>query len=83
LSQCHDPKLVARAIEAAHVRFGRPEALPEPTLASLGIADLNPANILWDGDTCRLVDFEDGGLTAPAFELADHLEHIESTTRNI
>ena len=42
----------------------------------LGISDLNPANVLWDGETCRLVDFEDGGLTDPAYELTDHTEHL-------
>lgn len=42
------------------------------------IADLNPANVLWDGETCRLVDFEDGGLSEPSYELADHVEHIGS-----
>ena len=42
----------------------------------LGIADLNPANVLWDGERCRLVDFEDGGLSDPAYELADHVEHL-------
>jgi thiamine kinase-like enzyme len=43
---------------------------------SIGIADLTPANVLWDGYACRLVDFEDGGLTDPAYELADHVEHL-------
>jgi len=32
--------------------------------------------VLWDGVECRLVDFEDGGLTDPAFELADHVEQL-------
>jgi thiamine kinase-like enzyme len=45
-------------------------------LVALGISDLNPANVLWDGEACRLVDFEDGGLTDPAYELADHTEHL-------
>ncbi len=34
--------------------------------------------MLWDGERCRLVDFEDGGLSDPAYELADHVEHIAS-----
>jgi len=34
------------------------DVLPEPQLVALGIADLNPANVLWDGQRCRLVDFE-------------------------
>lgn len=76
LSVCRDPSVVAESIDAAHGWLELPNALPEPHLVAVGIADLNPANILWDGTTCRLVDFEDGGLTDPAFELADHLEHI-------
>lgn len=76
LTECRDPELVTRAVEAARSWLATPGGLPEPRLVTLGIADLNPANILWDGETCRLVDFEDGGLTEPAYELADHVEHI-------
>jgi hypothetical protein len=72
---CQDPELVARAVTEA-LRWLATDRLPEPQLTALGIADLNPANVLWDGNTCRLVDFEDGGLTDPAYELADHSEHI-------
>jgi len=54
------------------------EAGRTPGAAALGHRDLRrkPANILWDGQTCRLVDFEDSGLSDPAYELADHVEHI-------
>jgi thiamine kinase-like enzyme len=52
--------------------------VPASRLTALGIADLNPANVLWDGRTVRLVDFEDGGLSDPAYELADHVEHLGS-----
>lgn len=76
LSMCQDPALVARGIDAALAWLAGSDCLPEPQLVALGISDLNPANILWDGETCRLVDFEDGGLTDPAYELADHVEHI-------
>lgn len=76
LQECRDPDLVARAVDAALTWLGEPHVLPAPQLDALGISDLNPANVLWDGETCRLVDFEDGGLTDPAYELADHLEHI-------
>ncbi|MFK3679172.1 aminoglycoside phosphotransferase family protein [Microbacterium sp. NPDC090218] len=75
-SLCRDPGLVAAGVEAALEWSARPEALPSPRLVGLGISDLNPANIIWDGETCRLVDFEDGGLTDPAYDLADHVEHI-------
>lgn len=76
LAECRDPGLVAEGVKAALTWLTRSDSLPEPQLVALGIADLNPANILWDGETCRLVDFEDGGLTDPAYELADHVEHI-------
>jgi aminoglycoside phosphotransferase (APT) family kinase protein len=68
----HDPNLVTRAIRTAQDRL----PTTDPHLVALGIADLNPADIIWDGRTCRLVDFEDAGLTDPAYELADHVEHI-------
>ena len=77
LGECRDPVLVAEALDAARAFVAAPP-LPEPRMDSLGIADLNPANVLWDGRAARLVDFEDGGLTDPAYELADHLEHLGS-----
>lgn len=76
VSLCRDPAPVSDGVEAALEWLTRPEVLPSPQLIGLGIADLNPANIVWDGQTCRLVDFEDGGLTDPAYDLADHVEHI-------
>jgi len=76
LDDCQDPRLVADAVRSALVWLSTPGHLPGPRLTALGIADLNPANVLWDGTTCRLVDFEDGGLTDPGYELADHVEHL-------
>jgi aminoglycoside phosphotransferase (APT) family kinase protein len=81
--ELRDPPLVTAALESAHHWLTATDQLPQPHLTTLGIADLNPANILWDGRTCRLVDFEDGGLTDPAFELADHTEHIAARLSNI
>jgi Ser/Thr protein kinase RdoA (MazF antagonist) len=75
LAQCGDPDLVARAVGVARTWLDR-QGLPEPRLRAVGIADLNPANVLWDGERCRLLDFEDGGLSDPAYELADHVEHL-------
>ena len=49
---------------------------PRPRLSVIGISDRKPANILWDGEACRLVDFEDSGLSEPAYELADHVERL-------
>jgi Ser/Thr protein kinase RdoA (MazF antagonist) len=76
LSECQNPKLVRSAIDEALGWLARSDVLPPSKLVALGISDLNPANLIWDGTTCRLVDFEDGGLTDPAYELADHVEHL-------
>ena len=38
--------------------------------------DGNLANLLWDGEQVRLVDFEDSGPGSRAQELADFVEHI-------
>ncbi|GAA1737989.1 aminoglycoside phosphotransferase family protein [Microbacterium paludicola] len=76
LSQCRERAEVAIGVDTARAWLEDSPALPEPRLVGLGISDLNPANILWDGESCRLVDFEDGGLTDPSYDLADHVEHI-------
>ncbi len=76
LSACRDQTLVRHAVEVTLDWARRHEAVPAPALRVLGIADLNPANVLWDGAACRLVDFEDAGLTDPAYEIADHVEHL-------
>jgi Ser/Thr protein kinase RdoA (MazF antagonist) len=75
LEPCQEPRPVANTLGAAREWLQAPD-LPEPRLCALGIADLNPANVLWDGKHCRLLDFEDGGLSDPAYELADHAEHL-------
>ena len=77
LGECSDPALVGDALEVARAYVAAPP-VPEPRCTALGIADLNPANVLWDGRVARLVDFEDGGLSDPAYELADHVEHLGS-----
>lgn len=75
LDGCQDPQLVAEAIDAS-VGWLMATNLPNAALTVVGIADLNPANVLWSGTSCRLVDFEDGGLTDPAYDFADHTEHL-------
>ena len=77
LGECLDPALVGEAVDVARAFVASPP-VPEPVFTALGIADLNPANVLWDGRRVRLVDFEDGGLSDPAYELADHVEHLGS-----
>ena len=78
LEACQDAVLVREGIDRALAWLPTPDALPRPDVRVLGIADLNPANVLWDGERCRLVDFEDGGLSDAAYELADHVEHLGS-----
>ena len=77
LGECRDPALVADALAHARAYVAAPP-LPEPRTTALGIADLNPANVLVHEGAVRLVDFEDGGLSDPAYELADHVEHLGS-----
>ena len=77
LSSCQDPVLVREARAVAR-EWLRDPPLPEPRTTVLGVADLNPTNVLWDGERCRLVDFEDAGTSDPAYELADHVEHLGS-----
>lgn len=77
LGECRDPGLVGEALEVARAYVAEP-LLPEPRQTALGIADLNPANVLVHGRDIRLVDFEDGGLSDPAYEIADHVEHLGS-----
>jgi hypothetical protein len=77
---------VADALAAATTWLDSPEA------ASLGgppadpvftQADGNLANFLWDGATCRIVDFEDSGLSDRALEVADLLEHVSASLRGL
>jgi hypothetical protein len=70
------PRPRTTRIDTTLTWLAKPGVLPEPQLSAIGISDRKPANILWDGQTCRLVDFEDSGLSDPAYELADHVEHI-------
>jgi Ser/Thr protein kinase RdoA (MazF antagonist) len=76
LEGCRDPGLVAEALSASRSwleEFHKRAEVAENSV--LGMADGNLANVLWDGETCRLVDFEDCGLSDPAYELADLVEH--------
>ena len=76
LGACRDPALVAGALGAARRWLTDPAAGLDRVLDPvLGLADGNAANVLWDGSVCRVVDLEDCGLSDPAFEVADLVEH--------
>lgn len=75
LSPCRDPELVERAL--ARARSWLAATSTQPVLRRvLGLADGNLGNVMWDGSTCRLVDFEDSGWSDAAYEIADLVEHI-------
>lgn len=46
-------------------------------------ADGNLANFVWDGARCRVVDFEDSGISDPAYEVADLLEHVSACLQGL
>jgi Ser/Thr protein kinase RdoA (MazF antagonist) len=50
-----------------------PERIEHPVFAR---ADGNAANLLWDGEQIRIVDFEDAGTSDLTFEVADTVEHL-------
>lgn len=55
-----------------------PARLSDAAPAVFSNGDLNPSNLLWDGQTLRLVDFEFSGASDRAFDLADLVEHNQS-----
>lgn len=79
LSLCREPELVRNAVEAAQAWLApdQPDLdrIVDPVVAR---GDGNLDNALWDGDTCRLVDFEEFGISDLAYEIADVLEHASS-----
>jgi Ser/Thr protein kinase RdoA (MazF antagonist) len=76
LDACADRVVVETAVAAARSWLAGPSTTSTQQQQVLGLADGNLANFMWDGTTCRLVDFEDSGRSDPAYELADHVEHI-------
>lgn len=49
--------------------------LVDPVVA---LGDGNLDNLLWDGDTCRLLDWEEFGVSDLTHEVADLVEHVSS-----
>lgn len=70
---------VTTAVQQAQrwLATSEPDALADPSGHQVfAQADGNLANCLWDGERCRLVDFEDSGVSDRAFEIADLVEHV-------
>jgi aminoglycoside phosphotransferase len=79
LAPCRDVGLVAEAHAAARRWLAEDGHLVEAVtdrVAALGDGNLD--NVLWDGSRCRLVDFEEFGVSDLAYELADVVEHVSS-----
>jgi Ser/Thr protein kinase RdoA (MazF antagonist) len=76
LGPCRDAGLVAEAVAAARAWLAAPDdALAAEGDPVIALADGNPANLVWDGERVRLLDFEDAGLSDRAYEVADLVEH--------
>lgn len=71
-----DPALIRAAVLSAREWVSIDEKdvdrIVDPVIAR---GDGNLDNALWDGVICRLVDFEEFGVSDIAYELADVLEH--------
>lgn len=79
LSSCRDPALVGGALAAAREWLALDDPIHDRvTDAVLAKGDGNLANVMWDGRTCRLIDFEEFGTSDIAYELADITEHASS-----
>lgn len=68
----------ALALGTAWIRSESADRIRRPRSRVFARADGNLANILWDGDRCRVVDFEDSGSGDLAYEVADLLEHVSA-----
>lgn len=84
LGECRDPALVRNALALARAWL----ALDDPehdrvAHAVLARGDGNLENVMWDGSTCRFIDFEEFGTSDLAYELADITEHASSRLRGL
>jgi thiamine kinase-like enzyme len=52
--------------------------LPELADRVVALGDGNLDNVLWDGEVCRLIDWEEYGASDLAYEVADLVEHASS-----
>jgi aminoglycoside phosphotransferase len=82
LGDCRDSALVAKALDFARDWLVSDDPVHDRvTDAVLSVGDGNLANFMWDGATCRLIDFEDFGRSDLGYELADLVEHASSRLR--
>lgn len=77
LTACQDADLVLIAKDRG-VQWLTGLRIPASTDRVIAIGDGNLDNVLWDGEVCRLIDWEEYGVSDLAYELADLLEHASS-----
>lgn len=79
LTRCQDPSLVGGALDLARSWLAAAApAVDRVTDPVLALGDGNLANVMWDGEACRFVDFEEFGTSDLAYEVADLVEHASS-----
>lgn len=84
LGECREPALVGKALDLARDWLAPDDPYRDRvTDAVLAVGDGNLTNVLWDGTTCRLIDFEEFGTSDIAYELADIVEHTSSRLRRL
>jgi len=74
VTACQDPALVMTA------KIRAVEWLDSVRLVDrvVAVGDGNLDNVLWDGEVCRLIDWEEYGASDLAYEVADVVEHASS-----
>lgn len=77
LTACLDPDLVLAAKAHAVAWLGTVR-LPGVVDRVIALGDGNLDNVLWDGEVCRLIDWEEYGASDLAYEIADLVEHASS-----
>lgn len=77
LTACQDAGLVLIAKDRA-VDWLATVNLPDIVDPMIAIGDGNLDNVLWDGEVCRLIDWEEYGASDLAHEIADVVEHASS-----
>ncbi len=81
---CQDRTLVQTAVNAAQEWLDAnppgEDWIVDPVIA---LGDGNLDNVMWDGERCRLIDWEEYGASDLAYEVADVVEHASSRLRRL
>ena len=78
-TRCQDSVLVRHAVAVARAWTDDHEIASDWIVDRvIALGDGNLDNVLWDGDVCRLIDWEEYGASDFAYELADVVEHASS-----